>query len=200
MSEYETELSVVVKNDNKNGITFRNSEWGEFFVSKIGGCGFISWDSPRRKKLKPGNIINVSRQKRGDSYVYKMVITSPDQDKIIEFLEKTEQNVVVTGCAQFRSKFLRKNKTKVQCYSPVWKDFEFVTNRIDINRGDKLKVSRTEKKRNPGKYNYYVTENYDVNEIVKNTGINEVFKYTSIEHRGQIMDLAHEIMLATKTK
>lgn len=98
--------------------------------------------------------------------------------KISDFIHQEKQDVVVKGCIQIPKEISHAlyDSTRVECWGPVWKNIEFTTNRIDIQRGDRLTVSRTKIDNKPGEYDYCICENHSVNKIIQDVGINEILK------------------------
>ena len=120
-------------------------------------------------------------------------ITYNSNKKIRNFINQEKQDAVVTGCIQIPNT-ITTPKTFVTCWSPVWKEIEFTTNRIDIQRGDRLTLTRT-KKENTSQYYYYVKENHSVNEIIQNVGINEILKDFDKKEQNKLLLIADRIRL-----
>lgn len=122
-------------------------------------------------------------------------ITYNSNKKIRNFINQEKQDAVVTGCIQIPSCMVEGHpKTFVKCWSPVWKEFEFTTDRIDIQRGDRLTLTRT-KKENTSQYYYYVKENLSVKEIIQNVGINEILKDFDKKEQNKLLLIADRIRL-----
>ena len=194
MANYEDEnhqFSTILSIDD-SGIWLENDLWGRFFTKRFDGS--IYWDG-WRKKHKPGDVIPVLRQKRGNTCVY---MTGFDlckaEQKLRDFIDQEKQDAVVTGCMQFQPTGFNENRTHVECWSPVWKEIKFDTPRIDVQRGDRLTLTRT-KKANTSQYNYYIKENLSVKQIIQNVGIDEILKDFNEADRNRLLILADQIRL-----
>ena len=194
MANYEDEnhqFSTILTIDD-SGVWLENDLWGRFFTKRFDGS--IYWDG-WRTKYKPGDVIPVLRQKRGNTCVY---MTGFDlcraEQKLRDFIDQEKQDAVVTGCMQFQPTGFNENRTHVECWSPVWKEIEFDTHRIDVRRGDRLTLTRT-KKANTSQYDYYIKENHSVKQIIQNVGINEILKDFNEAERNKILILADQIRL-----
>ena len=95
---------------------------------------------------------------------------------------------------QFQPTGFNENRTHVECWSPVWKEIEFDTHRIDVRRGDRLTLTRT-KKANTSQYDYYIKENHSVKQIIQNVGIDEILKDFDKADRNRLLILADQIRL-----
>lgn len=119
-------------------------------------------------------------------------ITHDSNEKIKKFINQEKQDAVVTGCIQIPNT-ITTPKTFVTCWSPVWKEIEFTTNRIDIQRGDRLTLGR--KTTDNNEYIYWITENHSVNEIIQNVGINEILKDFDKKEQNKLLLIADRIRL-----
>lgn len=152
---------TVVSNDDKNGVTLVNEEWGTF-TTKFSGS--IHWDGFWRKSLKPGEVIPVSRhQCNAKTYIYETGFSLyPAEEKIKDFINSQEQDVAVKGCIQLPStSYGCPHKTYVECWSPVWGDFNYTSTRIDIQIGDILTVRRDKLEHG---YHYKTLQNHTSDE------------------------------------
>lgn len=124
-------------------------------------------------------------------------ITYNSNKKIRNFINQEKQDAVVTGCIQIPSALKERNyKTYVECWSPVWKEIEFTTDRIDIQRGDRLTLARTKAENtSTSEYYYYIKENHSVNEIIQNVGINEILKDFDKKEQNKLLLVADRIRL-----
>lgn len=154
---------TVVSNDDKNGVTLVNEEWGTF-TTKFSGS--IDWDGFWRKSLKPGEVIPVSRhQCNAKTYIYQTGFSLyPAEEKIKDFINSQEQDVAVKGCIQLPSTSSGcPHETYVECWSPVWGKFNYTSIRIDIQIGDILTVKRYKKEKGSGYY-YTTLQNHTSDE------------------------------------
>lgn len=191
--EDENQQFCTIIKINDTGAWLRNDLWGEFFTKRFDGS--IYWDGEWRKNLKPGDVIPVLRQKRGNTYAYMTGFDlHASEEKLRDFINQEKQDAVVTGCMQFQPTGFNENRTHVECWSPVWKEIEFDTNRIDVQRGDRLTLTRT-KKANTSQYNYYIKENLSVKQIIQNVGIDEILKDFNEADRNRLLILADQIRL-----
>ena len=125
MANYEDEnhqFSTILSIDD-NGVWLENDLWGRFFTKRFDGS--IYWDG-WRTKYKPGDVIPVLRQKRGNTYVY---MTGFDlhkaEEKLRDFINQERQDAVVTSVVHRHN--INSPKTEIRAYSPVWKEIEFTT-------------------------------------------------------------------------
>lgn len=185
--QFSTILKIV-----DGGVWLENNLWGMFFTKRFDGS--IDWDGWRTKH-KPGDVIPVLRQERGDTYAY---MTGFDlhtrEEKLRDFIDQKEQDAVVTGCMQFQPTGFNENRTHVECWSPVWKQIEFDTPRIDVRRGDRLTLTRKQRA-NTSQYDYYIKENHSVKQIIQNVGINEILNDFNKADRNRLLILADQIRL-----
>ena len=192
---YEDEnhqFCTIIKINDK-GAALKNDLWGTFFTKRFDGS--IDWDGAWRKNLKAGDVIPVSREKRGDVYAYATGFEMRHaKEKLRDFINQEKQDAVVTGCMQFQPRGFNENRTHVECWSPVWKKIEFDTHRIDVQRGDRLTLTRT-KKANTSQYDYYIKENLSVKQIIQNVGIDEILKDFNEADRNRLLILADQIRL-----
>lgn len=193
MANYEdenTQFSTILSIDD-SGVWLENDLWGRFFTKRFDGS--IYWDGWRTIH-KPGDVIPVFRQKRGNTCTY---MTGFDlhtaEEKLRDFINQEKQDAVVTGCIQFQPRGFE-NLTHVECWSPVWKEIEFDTRRIDVQRGDRLTLTRT-KRANTSQYDYYIKENHSVKQIIQNVGINEILKDFNEADRNRLLLLSDRIRL-----
>ena len=182
---YEDEnhqFSTILSIDD-NGVWLENDLWGRFFTKRFDGS--IDWDGEWRKSLKPGDVIPVLRQKRGDVYAYatgfEMCRT---EEKLRDFIDQEKQDAVVTSV-------IHKNaSTQIQAYSPVWKAFYYESyGMLGVQRGDIVTFSRTK-----DKHKYHLIENKTVEEI-KMKGIARILKDFNEAERGRILLLSERIRL-----
>ena len=192
---YEDEnnqFCTVVRNSD-TGVTLTHPKWGQFTTKRFDGS--IDWDGAWRKNLKPGDKIPVYREKRGNTYAYMTCFElRTSQERLMDFINQEKQDAVVTGCMQFQPTGFNENRTHVECWSPVWKEIEFDTHRIDVRRGDRLTLTRT-KKANTSQYDYYIKENHSVKQIIQNVGIDEILKDFDKADRNRLLILADQIRL-----
>ena len=121
-----------------SGVWLENDLWGRFFTKRFDGS--IYWDGWRTKH-KPGDVIPVLRQKRGNTYAY---MTGFDlhtaEEKLRDFIDQKEQDAVVTSVIHIQASAY----TQIQAYSPVWKNiyYESCNGMIGVQRGDIATFSR----------------------------------------------------------
>ena len=185
MQNYEDEnhqFSTILSIDD-SGVWLENDLWGKFFTKRFDGS--IYWDG-WRKKYKPGNVIPVLRQKRGNTYVY---MTGFDlhkaEEKLRDFIDQKEQDAVVTSVIHIQASAY----TQIQAYSPVWKNiyYESRNGMIGVQRGDIVTFSRTKDKQDY--YTYRLIENKTVKEII-NTGIARILNAFNEAERNRILLLS----------
>ena len=190
MPNYEDEnhqFSTIITIDD-SGVLLENDLWGRFFTKRFDGS--IYWDG-WRKKHKPGDVIPVLRQKRGNTYVY---MTGFDlhtaEEKLRNFIDQKEQDAVVTSVIHIQASAY----TQIQAYSPVWKNiyYESCNGMIGVQRGDIVTFSRTKDKRDY--YKYRLIENKTVEEI-KKQGIARILKDFNQAERDRILLLGENIRL-----
>lgn len=190
MANYEDEnhqFSTIVSIDD-SGVWLENGLWGRFFTKRFDGS--IYWDG-WRKKHKPGDVIPVLRQKRGNTYAY---MTGFDlhtaEQKLRDFIDQEKQDAVVTSVIHIQ----RSEYTQIQAYSPVWKEiyYESYGMMVDVQRGDIVTFSRT--KDEQGYYKYRLIENKTVEEI-KKQGIAQILKDFNETDRNRILLLGDRIRL-----
>ena len=85
------------------------------------------------------------------------------------------------------------DSTRVKCWSPVWKTIMFTADRIDIQRGDKLTLSRTKIDDKLGKYDYCICENHSITKTIQDVGFNEILKDFNEAEREKLLYLAGRI-------
>ena len=191
---YEDEnhqFCTVVKINDK-GAALKNDLWGTFFTKRFDGS--IDWDGAWRKSLKPGDVIPVSREIRGDVYTYATGFEMRRaEEKLRDFINQEKQDAVVTSVVQKPDGVVHKSKTEIQAYSPVWKNiyYETYTGMIDVQRGDIVTFSR---KKDGDYYKYQLHENKTVEEI-KIKGIVKILKDFDEVERGKILLLADQIRM-----
>lgn len=191
---YEDEnhqFCTVVKINDK-GAALKNDLWGTFFTKRFDGS--IDWDGAWRKNLKPGDKIPVFRDKRGDTYAY---ITGFDlcttKEKLIDYINRPEQEAVVTSVVQKQKDIVNDETTEIQAYSPVWKDIYYESyGMIDVRRGDIVVFSREEK--GAWDYEYRLVENKTQEEI-KNKGIAKILKDFTEAERNRLLLLSDGIRM-----
>lgn len=190
MANYEDEnhqFSTILSIDD-SGVWLENDLWGKFFTKRFDGS--IYWDGEWRKNLKPGDVIPVLRQKRGNTCVY---MTGFDlhkaEEKLRDFINQEKQDAVVTSVIHIP----QSPSTKIQAYSPVWKEicYEFY-GMIGVQRGDIVTFSRTKDKQDD--YKYRLIQNKTVEEIKKQS-IAQILKDFNETERGRILLLSDRIRL-----
>lgn len=190
MANYEDEnhqFSTILTIDD-SGVWLENDLWGKFFTKRFDGS--ICWDGEWRKNLKPGDVIPVLRQKRGNTCVY---MTGFDlhkaEEKLRDFINQEKQDAVVTSVIHIP----QSPSTKIQAYSPVWKEicYEFY-GMIGVQRGDIVTFSRTKDKQDD--YKYRLIQNKTVEEIKKQS-IAQILKDFNDAERGRILLLSDRIRL-----
>ena len=172
-----------------SGVWLENDLWGKFFTKRFDGS--IDWDGWRTKH-KPGDVIPVMRQKRGNTYAY---MTGFDlhkaEEKLRDFINQEKQDAVVTSVVHVQSSI--DASTQIQAYSPVWKEIYYESyGMIDVQRGDIVTFSRTKDKRDY--YKYRLIENKTVEEI-KKQGIAQILKDFDKTERDRILLLGENIRL-----
>jgi len=193
MAAYEDEnhqFSTILSIDDK-GAWLENDLWGRFFTKRFDGS--IYWDGWRTKH-KPGDVIPVSREKRGDVYAYA---TGFDlcraEEKLRDFIDQEKQDAVVTSVVHVQSSIANNASTQIQAYSPVWKEIYYESyGVIGVQRGDIVTFSRTKDKQDY--YKYRLIENKTVEEI-RNAGIARILKDFNKAERGRILLLSENIRL-----
>lgn len=190
MANYEDEnhqFSTILSIDD-SGVWLENDLWGKFFTKRFDGS--IYWDG-WRKKHKPGDVIPVLRQKRGNTYTY---MTGFDlhttEEKLRDFIDQEKQDAVVTSVIHVQAS----EYTQIQAYSPVWKEIYYESYGIivDVQRGDIVTFSRTKDKQDH--YEYRLIENKTVEEI-KKQGIAQILKDFDKTERDRILLLGENIRL-----
>ena len=193
MAAYEDEnhqFSTILSIDDK-GAWLENDLWGKFFTKRFDGS--IYWDG-WRKKHKPGDVIPVLREKRGNTYAY---MTGFDlcraEQKLRDFIDQEKQDAVVTSVVHVQASIANNASTQVQAYSPVWKEIYYESyGMIGVQRGDIVTFSRTKDKQD--NYKYRLIENKTVEEI-RNAGIARILKDFNKAERGRILLLSENIRL-----
>lgn len=191
MANYEDEnhqFSTIITIDD-SGVWLENDLWGRFFTKRFDGS--IDWDGWRTKH-KPGDVIPVLRQKRGNTYAY---MTGFDlhtaEEKLRDFINQEKQDAVVTSVVHVQSSL--DASTQIHAYSPVWKEIYYESyGMIDVQRGDIVTFSRTKDKRDY--YKYRLIENKTV-EKIRNTGIARILKDFNKAERDRILLLSENIRL-----
>ncbi len=190
MANYEdenTQFSTILSIDD-SGVWLENDLWGRFFTKRFDGS--IYWDG-WRKQHKPGDVIPVLRQKRGNTCVY---MTGFDlhkaEEKLRDFIDQEKQDAVVTSVIHIQ----QNASTQIQAYSPVWKEiyYESYGGMIGVQRGDIVTFSRTKEKQDY--YKYRLIGNKTVEEI-KKQGIAQILKDFNEAERGRILLLSDRIRL-----
>ena len=190
MANYEDEnhqFSTILSIDDK-GAWLENDLWGRFFTKRFDGSIYCDgW----RTKHKPGDVISVLRQKRGNTCVY---MTGFDlhtaEEKLRDFINQEEQDAVVTSVIHIQASAY----TQIQAYSPVWKQIycESYGMMVDVQRGDIVTFSRTKDEQD--NYKYRLIQNKTVEEI-KKQGIAQILKDFDETDRGRILLLSDRIRL-----
>lgn len=129
-NQFSTILSI-----DDSGVWLENDLWGRFFTKRFDGS--IYWDGWRQKH-KPGDVIPVLRQKRGNTCVY---MTGFDlhkaEEKLIDYINRPQQEAFVKAVVY------QDNNTYIDCWSPVWKKIEFQEpGYFSAKRGDTLIIER----------------------------------------------------------
>ncbi len=189
MANYEDEnhqFSTILSIDD-SGVWLENNLWGRFFTKRFDGS--IYWDGWRTTH-KPGDVIPVLRQKRGNTYAY---ITGFDlcraEQKLRDFIDQEEQDAVVTSVVHIQASAT----TQIQAYSPVWKEICYESyGMIGVQRGDIVTFSRTKGKQD--NYKYSLIKNKTVEEIKKQS-IAQILKDFNEAERGRILLLSDRIRL-----
>lgn len=187
---YEDEnhqFSTILTIDD-SGVWLENDLWGRFFTKRFDGS--IYWDGWRQKH-KPGDVIPVLRQKRGNTCVYMTGFDLHKADqKLRDFIDQEKQDAVVTSVVHVQSSI---TTTQIQAYSPVWKEIYYEScGMIGVQRGDIVTFSRTKDKQDY--YKYRLIENKTVEEI-KMKGIARILKDFNEAERGRILLLSDRIRL-----
>ena len=193
MANYEDEnhqFSTILSIDD-SGVWLENDLWGRFFTKRFDGS--IYWDG-WRKKHKPGDVIPVLRQKRGNTCVY---MTGFDlckaEQKLRDFIDQEKQDAVVTSVVHRHN--INSPKTEIRAYSPVWKEIYYESygfGQIEVQRGDIVTFSRTVDKK--GFAEYHMHENKTAEDI-KIKGIVKILEDFNEVERGKILLLADQIRL-----
>ena len=194
---YEDEnhqFSTILSIDD-SGAWLENDLWGRFFTHRFDGS--IYWDG-WCKTHKPGDVVPVLRQKRGNTCVY---MTGFDlhkaEEKLMDFINQEKQDAVVTSV--FYRHNINSPKTEIRAYSPVWKEIYCESHgfgQTEVQRGDIVTFSRTTKNKNGINeyYEYYMHENKTAEEI-KIKGIVKILEDFDEVERGKILLLADQIRL-----
>ncbi len=187
---YEDEnhqFCTIVKINDK-GAALKNDLWGTFFTKRFDGS--IDWDGAWRKSLKPGDVIPVSREKRGDVYAYATGFEMHRaEEKLRDFINQEKQDAVVTSVRHIQASAT----TQIQAYSPVWKEIYYESyGVIGVQRGDIVTFSRTVDKKGFAKYHMH--ENKTAEDI-KIKGIVKILEEFDEVERGKILLLADQIRL-----
>jgi hypothetical protein len=193
MANYEDEnhqFSTILSIDD-SGVWLENDLWGRFFTKRFDGS--IYWDGWRTTH-KPGDVIPVLRQKRGNTCAY---MTGFDlckaEQKLRDFINQEEQDAVVTSVVHRHD--TNPQRTEIRAYSPVWKEIYYASygiGQIEVQRGDILTFSREPNKK--GLYEYHLCQNKTAKEVTKD-GINKILKNFTEAERGRILLLGDRIRL-----
>lgn len=193
MANYEdenTQFSTILSIDD-SGVWLENDLWGKFFTKRFDGS--IYWDG-WRKQHKPGDVIPVLRQKRGNTCVY---MTGFDlhkaEEKLRDFINQEKQDAVVTSVVHRHN--INSPKTEIRAYSPVWKEIYYESygfGQTEVQRGDIVTFSREPNKK--GLYEYHLCQNKTAEEI-KMKGIAQILKDFNEAERGKILLLSDRIRL-----
>ena len=191
---YEDEnhqFCTIVKINDK-GAALKNDLWGTFFTKRFDGS--IDWDGDWRKSLKPGDVIPVSREIRGDVYAYATGFEMRHaEEKLRDFINQEKQDAVVTSVVHRHN--INSPKTEIRAYSPVWKEIyceSYGFGQTEVQRGDIVTFSRTVDKK--GFAEYHMRENKTAEDI-KIKGIVKILKDFDEVERGKILLLADQIRL-----
>jgi len=194
--EDENHQFCTVVKINDTGAALKNDLWGTFFTKRFDGS--IDWDGAWRKSLKPGDVIPVSREKRGDVYAYATGFEMRHaEEKLRDFINQEKQDAVVTSVVYRHN--INSPKTEIRAYSPVWKEIYYESYGIgqtEVQRGDIVTFSRKTKNKNGINeyYEYYMHENKTAEDI-KIKGIVKILKDFDEVERGKILLLADQIRL-----
>lgn len=190
---YEDEnhqFSTILSIDD-SGVWLENDLWGRFFTKRFDGS--IYWDGWRTTH-KPGDVIPVLRQKRGNTCVY---MTGFDlhkaEEKLRDFIDQEKQDAVVTSVVHRHN--INSPKTEIRAYSPVWKEIyceSYGFGQTEVQRGDIVTFSREPNKK--GLYEYHLCQNKTAEEI-KMKGIAQILKDFNEAERGRILLLSDRIRL-----
>ena len=190
---YEDEnhqFSTILSIDD-SGVWLENDLWGRFFTKRFDGS--IYWDGWRTKH-KPGDVIPVLRQKRGNTCVY---MTGFDlhkaEEKLRDFINQEKQDAVVTSVVYRHN--INSPKTEIRAYSPVWKEIYYESygfGQTEVQRGDIVTFSREPNKK--GLYEYHLCQNKTAEDI-KIKGIVKILEGFNEVERGKILLLADQIRL-----
>lgn len=193
MANYEDEnhqFSTILSIDD-SGVWLENDLWGRFFTKRFDGS--IYWDGWRTTH-KPGDVIPVLRQKRGNTCAY---MTGFDlckaEQKLRDFIDQEKQDAVVTSVVHRHN--INSPKTEIRAYSPVWKEIyceSYGFGQTEVQRGDIVTFSRTVDKK--GFAEYHMRENKTAEEI-KMKGIAQILKDFTDAERGRILLLSDRIRL-----
>lgn len=193
MANYEDEnhqFSTILSIDD-SGVWLENDLWGRFFTKRFDGS--IYWDGWRTTH-KPGDVIPVLRQKRGNTCAY---MTGFDlckaEQKLRDFIDQEKQDAVVTSVVHRHN--INSPKTEIRAYSPVWKEIyceSYGFGQTEVQRGDIVTFSRTVDKK--GFAEYHMRENKTAEEI-KMEGIAQILKDFTDAERGRILLLSDRIRL-----
>ena len=185
------DICTIVKINDK-GAALKNDLWGTFFTKRFDGS--IDWDGDWRKSLKPGDVIPVSREIRGDVYAYATGFEMRHaEEKLRDFINQEKQDAVVTSVVHRHN--INSPKTEIRAYSPVWKEIYYESygfGQIEVQRGDIVTFSRTVDKK--GFAEYHMRENKTAEDI-KIKGIVKILKDFDEVERGKILLLADQIRL-----
>ena len=191
---YEDEnhqFSTILSIDD-SGAWLENDLWGRFFTKRFDGS--IYWDGEWRKNLKPGDVIPVSREKRGNVYAYATGFEMRRaEEKLRDFIDQEKQDAVVTSVVHRHN--INSPKTEIRAYSPVWKEIYYESHgfgQIEVQRGDIVTFSRTVDKK--GFAEYHMRENKTAEDI-KIKGIVKILEDFDEVERGKILLLADQIRL-----
>ena len=193
MANYEDEdhqFSTILTIDD-SGVWLENNLWGRFFTKRFDGS--IYWDGWRTKH-KPGDVIPVLREKRGNTYAY---MTGFDlckaEQKLQDFIDQEKQDAVVTSVIHVQSSKAHNASTQIQAYSPVWKEIYYESyGMIGVQRGDIVTFSRTKDKKDY--YEYCLVQNKTA-EGIKKQGIAWILKDFNKAERDRLLSLIQDIRL-----
>lgn len=194
MANYEDEnhqFSTILSIDDR-GAWLENDLWGRFFTHRFDGS--IYWDG-WCEKHKPGDVIPVLRQKRGNTCVY---MTGFDlckaEQKLRDFINQEKQDAVVKSVIYRHN--INSPKIEIRACSPVWKEIYYESygiGQIEVQRGDIVTFSRELNKK--GVYEYHLCQN-KTSEEVTNDGINnKILKDFTEAERNKLLLLVDRIRL-----
>ena len=175
MAQNKVVVGTIVKksytNSLINAITIK-SELGTITIERGKNWdGGIDWEGKWCQGLKVGDLVDLIQDgKRYGFYMLGSLLDSPARGeeeqrktkKIMNFINSQEQDVAVKGCIQLPSTSSGcPHETYVECWSPVWGNFNYTSTRIDIQIGDILTVRRDKLEHG---YHYRTLQNHTSDE------------------------------------